>query len=74
MQILQKMKWIVLIASLVMGAALSHAEGVTMNFKNADIRAFIEFVSGFSNKNFLIDNRVKEIGRASCRERVCLYV
>ncbi|MDX8382067.1 MAG: type II secretion system secretin GspD [Ghiorsea sp.] len=30
-----------------------------MNFKNADIRAFIEFVSSFSNKNFLVDNRVK---------------
>jgi len=59
MQILQRMKWVVLVASLVMGVTLANAEGVTMNFKNADIRAFIEFVSGFSNKNFLIDNRVK---------------
>lgn len=35
------------------------AQDVTMNFKNADIRSFIEFVSGFSGKNFLIDSRVK---------------
>ncbi len=35
------------------------AKDVTLNFKNADIRAFIEFVSGFSGKNFLVDNRVK---------------
>jgi len=32
---------------------------VTLNFKNADIRAFIEFVASFSGKNFLVDNRVK---------------
>ena len=32
---------------------------ITLNFKNADIRAFIEFVAGFSGKNFLVDNRVK---------------
>lgn len=32
---------------------------VTLNFKNADIRAFIEFVAEFSGKDFLIDNRVK---------------
>jgi len=35
------------------------AREVTLNFKDADIRAFIEFVAGFSGKNFLIDNRVK---------------
>ncbi|MDX8392806.1 MAG: type II secretion system secretin GspD [Mariprofundaceae bacterium] len=35
------------------------ARDVTLNFKNADIRAFIEFVAGFSGRNFLIDNRVK---------------
>jgi len=35
------------------------ARDVTLNFKDADIRAFIEFVAGFSHKNFLIDNRVK---------------
>jgi len=35
------------------------AKDVTLNFKNADIRAFIEFVAGFSGKNFLVDNRVK---------------
>lgn len=35
------------------------AKEVTLNFKNADIRAFVEFVAGFSGKNFLVDNRVK---------------
>ncbi len=35
------------------------ARGVTLNFKDADIRAFIEFVAGITHKNFLIDNRVK---------------
>ncbi len=35
------------------------AAKVTLNFKNADIRAFIEFVAGFSGKDFLVDNRVK---------------
>jgi len=35
------------------------ARDVTLNFKDADIRAFIEFVAGFSGRNFLIDNRVK---------------
>jgi len=32
---------------------------VTMNFANADIRSVIKFVSEFSHKNFLVDNRVK---------------
>ncbi|MDX8407660.1 MAG: hypothetical protein R8L58_04670, partial [Mariprofundaceae bacterium] len=40
-------------------SAPAYAKDVTLNFKNADIRAFIEFVSGFSGKNFLVDNRVK---------------
>ena len=35
------------------------AKDVTLNFKNADIRAFIDFVADFSSKNFLVDNRVK---------------
>jgi len=35
------------------------AADITLNFKNADIRAFIDFVAGFSGKNFLVDNRVK---------------
>ncbi len=35
------------------------ADEITLNFKNADISAFIEFVAGFSGKNFLVDNRVK---------------
>ncbi len=41
------------------GASTSWAKDVTFNFKNADIRAFIEFVAGFTGKNFLVDNRVK---------------
>lgn len=40
-------------------ASQAVAKEVTLNFKNADIRAFIEFVAGFSGKNFLVDNRVK---------------
>jgi general secretion pathway protein D len=35
------------------------AKEITLNFKDADIRAVIEFVSAFSGKNFLVDNRVK---------------
>ncbi len=54
-----KMRIWVLLLLLVFGSRAVFAEDVTMNFKNADIRAFIEFVSGFSDKNFLIDNRVK---------------
>ncbi len=47
-----------LIASML-SAGASQAKDVTLNFKNADIRALIEFVAGFSGKNFLVDNRVK---------------
>lgn len=39
-------------------ASPAMAQSVTLNFKNADIRSVIEFVSGFSGKNFLVDNRV----------------
>jgi len=35
------------------------ARDITLNFKGADIRTFIEFVAAFSGKNFLIDNRVQ---------------
>lgn len=45
--------------SLFLNAPLALAKEITLNFKNADIRAFIEFVAGFSGKNFLVDNRVK---------------
>ena len=48
-----------LLVALLLGSNAAWAQDVTMNFKNADIRAFIEFVSGFSGKNFLVDNRVK---------------
>ncbi len=53
-------RWIVLLC-MVMLPMVTQAWGkeVTLNFKNADIRAFIEFVAGFSGKNFLVDNRVK---------------
>ncbi len=44
---------------LAMIAPQAMARDVTLNFKDADIRAFIEFVAGFSGRNFLIDNRVK---------------
>ncbi len=40
-------------------SAPAFAGDVTLNFKNADIRALIEFVAGFSGKNYLVDNRVK---------------
>jgi len=50
--------WVVLLMMLL-GSSPVLAADVTMNFKNADIRAFIEFVSGFTGKNFLVDNRVK---------------
>ncbi len=48
-----------LLVVLLLSTSTAWAQDVTMNFKNADIRAFIEFVSGFSGKNFLVDNRVK---------------
>ncbi|MDX8401041.1 MAG: type II secretion system secretin GspD [Mariprofundaceae bacterium] len=40
-------------------AAPAWGKDVTLNFKNADIHALIEFVAGFSGKNFLVDNRVR---------------
>lgn len=39
--------------------ARAMAKDVTLNFKNADIRAVIDFVAGFSGKRFLVDNRVQ---------------
>jgi len=49
----------VMILALLCCVPNVHASDVTMNFKDADIRAFIDFVAGFSGKNFLVDNRVK---------------
>ncbi len=49
----------VLLIGLFANAQAATAEDIAFNFKNADIRAFIEYVAGFSDKNFLIDNRVK---------------
>lgn len=40
-------------------ASNARAENVVLNFNNADIRSVIKFVSEFSHKNFLVDNRVK---------------
>ena len=50
---------LVLMLLLSLASLPAFAKEVTLNFKKADIRAFIEFVSGFSDKNFLVDNRVK---------------
>ncbi|MDX8388183.1 MAG: type II secretion system secretin GspD [Ghiorsea sp.] len=59
MQKLVKTRLWLMVFVMLVASNSAMAENVTMNFKNADIRAFIEFVSGFSNKNFLVDNRVK---------------
>jgi len=48
-----------LAVTLMLLAPVVHARSLTLNFKGADIRAFIEFVADFSGKNFLVDNRVK---------------
>jgi len=48
----------VLLPWLVLAGPVKAGE-VTMNFANADIRSVIKFVSEFSRKNFLVDNRVK---------------
>ncbi len=59
--VVMNIKSVRMVLCLVMLLVASQAWGreVTLNFKNADIRAFIEFVAGFSGKNFLVDNRVK---------------
>ncbi|MDQ6988761.1 MAG: type II secretion system secretin GspD [Mariprofundaceae bacterium] len=59
MRFLRKTQVTCVLLMVMLCSPISYAADVTMNFKNADIRAFIEFVSGFSGKNFLIDNRVK---------------
>jgi len=54
--------WLGCLAILLPWLAVSgpaKAGEVTMNFANADIRSVIKFVSEFSHKNFLVDNRVK---------------
>ncbi len=57
---MRKLIMIVTLLGVLLGMATSGwARDVTLNFKNADIRALIEFVAGFSGKNFLVDNRVK---------------
>lgn len=48
-----------ILAVMLLTAMPVWAADITLNFKNADIRAFIDFVAGFSGKNFLVDNRVK---------------
>ena len=44
--------------------APAHAEEVTLNLKDADISALISTVAEVTDRNFIIDPRVKEIGRA----------
>ncbi|MBL1351735.1 MAG: type II secretion system secretin GspD [Zetaproteobacteria bacterium] len=52
-------RYFILIAFLCSAIPSAWAADVTLNFKHADIRAFIDFVAEFSHKNFLVDNRVK---------------
>ena len=49
----------IILVVMLLTAMPAWAGDITLNFKNADIRAFIDFVAGFSGKNFLVDNRVK---------------
>ncbi|MDH5765879.1 MAG: type II secretion system secretin GspD, partial [Gammaproteobacteria bacterium] len=49
---------ILFIASLLIQSQ-SHAEQITLNLKEADIRALISTVSRFTGKNFIVDPRVK---------------
>ena len=44
---------------ILFSASTARAEDITLNFKNADITSFIEFVGEFSGKTFLVDQRVK---------------
>ena len=37
----------------------AHADEITLNLKDADIRALISTVSKFTGKNFIIDPRIK---------------
>ncbi len=48
---MKRMGLVLAMAILFVGSQ-AWASEVTLNFKNADIRAFIEFVAGFSGKNF----------------------
>jgi len=57
------MKWnlsVLMLCLLLLSPARAMAEEeVTFNFNNADIRSVIKFVSDFTGRNFLVDNRVK---------------
>ena len=59
------MTWLMafLLAFSLLGASLfsarAHADEITLNLKDADIRALISTVSRFTGKNFIIDPRVK---------------
>ncbi|MDX8390469.1 MAG: type II secretion system secretin GspD [Mariprofundaceae bacterium] len=51
-----------IIAALLLSMTIglqANAADVTMNFSDADLRSVIKFVAEFSDRNFLIDNRVK---------------
>ncbi|TLS74944.1 type II secretion system protein GspD [Mariprofundus erugo] len=54
-------RWLACLIGLICWCQIQtvSAREITLNFKDADIGAFIEFVAGFSGKNFLVDNRVK---------------
>ncbi|RMH51981.1 MAG: type II secretion system protein GspD [Zetaproteobacteria bacterium] len=56
-----RFRFLPFVAALLMLAALPAWAGgkVTLNFKDADIKSVIKFVSEFTGKNFLVDNRVR---------------
>src|SRR3546814_8053797 len=41
---------------------------------NMPVMSGMEFLGAFNDLDFGIEERPREIGRASCRERVCQYV
>jgi general secretion pathway protein D len=53
------LKFLMVLALLTATAAPSYADEITLNLKDADIRALISTVSKFTGKNFIIDPRVK---------------
>ena len=56
-QYLQKLLLPVVLSLFISAQAV--ADGITLNLKDADIRALISTVSKFTGKNFIIDPRVK---------------
>ena len=56
------------VASARRSGGLKASTPVTLNFVNADIDAVSRAMAAMTNRQILVDPR--EIGRASCRERV----